>query len=116
MIEFKDKFLRLNEISPIIYEYIVENSGEKGDFSNLLTIEELLNLRRILLNYGDLLDQWIEENKENWHGDVVDSFKFLDLCINANIQLNNMHFELDLRHGDYLKYLKKNNLTKFDFE
>jgi len=51
------------------------------------------------LNYGDLLDQWFEENKENWHGDVVDSFKFLDLCVNT--QLNNMHFELDLRHDDY---------------
>jgi hypothetical protein len=76
MIDFKDKYLRLTEISPIIYEYFVENYGEKGNFSNFLTIEELLNLRSILLNYGDLLDQWIEENKENWHGMLLIPLNF----------------------------------------
>lgn len=117
MIEFKDRFQNLNTtIAPLIHKYFNENNGEKGDFISELTIEELLTLRENLINYGDLLDEWIEENKENWNNDVNDSFRFLDLCINVKVDLSDMQNPNHYRHEDYLNYLERNNLVKFDFE
>ncbi|AWV99797.1 hypothetical protein [Arcticibacterium luteifluviistationis] len=117
MIEFKDRFQNLNTtIRPLIHDYFIENDGEKGDFINELSIEELLTLRESLLDYGGLLNEWIDENKENWNDDLHNSFRFLDLCVNAKIQLEKMHHDLSVRHKDYLEYLKKNNLVKFDFK
>lgn len=116
MIEFKDKYSRLNDISPIIHEYFVENDGNKGYSTNNLTIDELIFLRKLDLKYGDLLDEWIEDNKENWHGDVVDCFRFLDFCVNIKYVLESLQYNTYHRHEEYLEYLKKNNLTKLYFE
>lgn len=116
MIEFKGKFSILNDISPIIQEYFVENDGSKGDATNNLTIDELIFLRKLDLKYGDLLDEWIEDNKEIWRGDVVNAFRFLDFCVNIKYELENLTYKEHHRHHEYLEYLEKNNFTKLDFE